>query len=81
MSKASPWIAGINAVASALEHDAGNVREVLVEAAARLDRRFGQTENPEKLLALRARRHADGLNALDAEGFDQGFGHGGLWPK
>ena len=30
-------------------------REVLVEAEARLDRRFGQTENPEKLIALRAR--------------------------
>ena len=32
MSKDSQWIAGINAVASAVEHDAGNVREVLVEA-------------------------------------------------
>ena len=32
MSKQSPWIAGINAVAAALEHDADNVREVLVEA-------------------------------------------------
>lgn len=29
------WIAGINAVASALEHDAVNVREVMVEARAR----------------------------------------------
>lgn len=29
------WIAGINAVAAALEHDADNVREVLVEARAR----------------------------------------------
>jgi 23S rRNA (guanosine2251-2'-O)-methyltransferase len=36
MSKASPnsssWIAGINAVASSLEHDAEHVREVLIEA-------------------------------------------------
>src|SRR5690606_28865407 len=29
------WIAGINAVASAVEHDATNVREVLVEAGAK----------------------------------------------
>lgn len=32
MSKASQWISGINAVASALEHDIEHVREVLVEA-------------------------------------------------
>ena len=32
MSKAGQWIAGINAVASALEHDIEHVREVLVEA-------------------------------------------------
>lgn len=35
MSKQSPWIAGINAVAAALEHDGDNVREVLVEAGAK----------------------------------------------
>ena len=35
MSNDSQWIAGINAVASALEHDAENVREVLLEAGAR----------------------------------------------
>lgn len=35
MTKQSPWIAGINAVAAALEHDADNVREVLVEAGAK----------------------------------------------
>ena len=35
MSKQSPWIAGINAVAAAIEHDADNVREVLVEAGAK----------------------------------------------
>ncbi len=31
---AEQWIAGINAVAAALEHDAENVREVLIEAGA-----------------------------------------------
>jgi 23S rRNA (guanosine2251-2'-O)-methyltransferase len=40
MTKASPghskgWIAGINAVASSLEHDAEHVREVLIEAGQR----------------------------------------------
>ena len=35
MSKQNAWIAGINAVAAALEHDADNVREVLVEAGAK----------------------------------------------
>ncbi|GAB2501249.1 23S rRNA (guanosine(2251)-2'-O)-methyltransferase RlmB [Pseudoxanthomonas sangjuensis] len=31
MSKQNQWIVGLNAVASAIEHDADNVREVLVE--------------------------------------------------
>jgi len=35
MSKKDNWIAGINAVASSLEHDVGNVREVLIEAGAK----------------------------------------------
>ena len=35
MSKKDNWIAGINAVASSLEHDVANVREVLIEAGAR----------------------------------------------
>ena len=35
MSKDSQWVAGINAVSAALEHDAENVREVLLEAGAK----------------------------------------------
>ncbi len=35
MSKQNQWIVGINAVAAAVEHDAGHVREVLVEAGAK----------------------------------------------
>jgi 23S rRNA (guanosine2251-2'-O)-methyltransferase len=35
MSKDSQWVAGINAVSAALEHDADNVREVLLEAGAK----------------------------------------------
>ena len=35
MSKKDNWIAGINAVASALEHDLEHVREVLIEAGGK----------------------------------------------
>jgi len=35
MSKDNQWIAGINAVAAAIEHDADNVREVLLEAGGK----------------------------------------------
>ncbi|MDH5823102.1 23S rRNA (guanosine(2251)-2'-O)-methyltransferase RlmB [Luteimonas sp. RD2P54] len=35
MSKDTHWIAGINAVSAAVEHDAENVREVLLEAGGR----------------------------------------------
>ena len=35
MSKQNQWIVGINAVASAVEHDAEHVREVLIEAGAK----------------------------------------------
>lgn len=34
-NKQNQWIVGINAVASAVEHDADNVREILLEAGAR----------------------------------------------
>lgn len=43
-SKQNQWIVGINAVASAVEHDAGNVREVLLEAGAKNPRIAGIEE-------------------------------------
>ena len=35
MTKQAQWIVGLNAVASALEHDAEHVREVLLEAGGK----------------------------------------------
>ena len=43
MSKASQWIIGLNAVAAAIEHDADNVREVLLEAGTK-NPRIGEIE-------------------------------------
>ena len=57
MSKQVPWIAGINAVASALEHDAGNVREVLVEAGGR-NPRLAEIESQARRLEIDVRRVA-----------------------
>jgi 23S rRNA (guanosine2251-2'-O)-methyltransferase len=45
MNKASQWISGINAVASALEHDIEHVREVLLEAGSKNARIIEIEEN------------------------------------
>lgn len=45
MSKQDHWIAGINAVASALEHDLEHVREVLLEAGSKNPRIVEIEEN------------------------------------
>ena len=73
MSKASPWIAGINAVASALEHDAANVREVLVEAGGR-NPRLTEIESQARRLEIDVRRVAQ--QALD--GVAGGLRHQGV---
>ena len=73
MSKASPWIAGINAVASALEHDAANVREVLVEAGGR-NPRLVEIESQARRLEIDVRRVAQ--QALD--GVAGGLRHQGV---
>ena len=62
MSKDSQWIAGINAVASALEHDAENVREVLLEAGAK-NPRIQDIESQARRLDIPVRRVAQ--QALD----------------
>ncbi|MDB6163521.1 MAG: rlmB [Xanthomonadaceae bacterium] len=55
MSKDSQWIAGINAVASAIEHDGDNVREVLLEAGGR-NPRITEIEGNARRLGIEVRR-------------------------
>ena len=55
MSKDSQWIAGINAVASAIEHDADNVREVLLEAGAK-NPRITEIEGNARRVGVEVRR-------------------------
>nr|MDQ3056867.1 23S rRNA (guanosine(2251)-2'-O)-methyltransferase RlmB [Pseudomonadota bacterium] len=62
MSKDSPWIAGINAVASAIEHDADNVREILIEAGAK-NTRLTEIEENARRKGIDVRRVAQ--QALD----------------
>ena len=73
MSKAGQWIAGINAVASALEHDIEHVREVLVEAGNKNARITEIEENARrKELSVRRVTH----QALD--GIAGGLRHQGV---
>lgn len=62
MSKSSQWVIGINAVASALAHDAENVHEVLLEAGGR-NTRLADIETQARRLGIDARRVV--VQALD----------------
>src|SRR5690349_2948304 len=62
MSKQSQWVAGINAVASAIEHDAEHVREVLLEAGAK-NPRIAEIEGNARRMGIDVRRVAQ--QALD----------------
>ena len=62
MSKSSQWIVGLNAVASALEHDSDHVREVLLEAGGR-NPRIVELEGNARRLGIEVRRVAQ--QALD----------------
>ena len=73
MSKDSQWIAGINAVAAAVEHDAGNVREVLIEAGAK-NPRLVEIEGNARRIGIDVRRGAQ--QALD--GVAGGVRHQGV---
>ncbi len=62
MSKEKQWIVGINAVAAAIEHDADNVREVVLEASAK-NPRITEIETNARRKDIDVRRVAQ--NALD----------------
>ncbi|KFN50325.1 23S rRNA (guanosine(2251)-2'-O)-methyltransferase RlmB [Arenimonas composti] len=72
MSRKDQWIAGINAVASALEHDVEHVREVLLEAGAK-NPRIVEIEETARRRDVPVRRVA--LQAL--EGIAGGLRHQG----
>lgn len=72
MSKDTQWIVGINAVAAAIEHDADNVREVLLEAGAK-NPRIGEIESSARRKDIEVRRVVQ--NAL--EGVAGGLRHQG----
>jgi 23S rRNA (guanosine2251-2'-O)-methyltransferase len=73
MSKQNQWIVGINAVAAAVEHDAGNVREVLVEAGGK-NPRLTEIEQSARRRDIDVRRVAQ--QALD--GVAGGVRHQGV---
>ncbi len=73
MSKQGQWIAGINAVSASVEHDADNVREILVEAGAK-NPRLGEIETNARRVGIDVRRVA--LQALD--GVAGGLRHQGV---
>jgi 23S rRNA (guanosine2251-2'-O)-methyltransferase len=73
MSKTSHWIAGINAVSSALEHDSGHVLEVLIEAGGK-NPRLTEIEESARRKEISVRRIA--LQALD--GVAGGLRHQGV---
>jgi len=73
MSKQNQWIVGINAVASAVEHDAEHVREVLIEAGAK-NPRLTEIESSARRRDIDVRRVAQ--QALD--GVAGGVRHQGV---
>jgi len=72
MSKASQWIVGLNAVAAAIEHDAENVREVLLEAGAK-NPRIGEIETQARRVGIEVRR----VNQQALDGVAGGVRHQG----
>ena len=65
MSKQNQWVVGVNAVASAIEHDAEHVREVLVESGGR-NPRLTEIEEQARRVGIEVRKVA--TQALDGIG-------------
>lgn len=73
MSKASPWIHGIHAVAAAIQHDPAHVREVLVEAGSR-NLRLHELEQQAREAGIEIRR----VTTQSLEGIAAGARHQGV---
>ena len=73
MSKTGQWIAGINAVSSALEHDIEHVREVLVEAGNK-NARIVEIEDNARRREVSVRR----VSHQTLEGIAGGLRHQGV---
>ena len=73
MSKKDNWIAGINAVASALEHDIEHVREVLIEAGGK-NTRLTEIEETARRRDISVRR----IPLLSLEGIVGAMRHQGV---
>ncbi len=67
------WVAGINAVAASLAHDAGHVREVLVEAGAK-NPRLAEIERAARDAGIAVRK----VNVQALEGAAGGVRHQGV---
>jgi 23S rRNA (guanosine2251-2'-O)-methyltransferase len=72
MSKQTQWIVGLNAVASAIEHDADNVREVLVEGGK--NPRLIEIEENARRKGIEVRK----VNAQALDGVAGGLRHQGV---
>ena len=72
MSKPTQWIVGLNAVASALEHDAEHVREVLLEAGGK-NPRIAEIEQEARRKDIDVRR----VNGQALDGVAGGVRHQG----
>jgi 23S rRNA (guanosine2251-2'-O)-methyltransferase len=73
MSKNNQWIVGVNAVASSIENDADNVREVLVEAGSK-NPRLTEIEENARRKGIDVRR----VNTQALDGVGGGVRHQGV---
>lgn len=73
MSKQNQWIVGVNAVASSIENDADNVREVLIEAGSK-NPRLTEIEENARRKGIDVRR----VNTQALDGVGGGVRHQGV---
>ncbi|MDO7960179.1 23S rRNA (guanosine(2251)-2'-O)-methyltransferase RlmB [Xanthomonas euvesicatoria] len=76
MSKQNQWIVGVNAVASSVENDADNVREVLIEAGSK-NPRLTEIEEQARRKGIDVRR----VNTQALDGVGGQVRHQGVAPR